>query len=158
MQFTPALSKCVVLWLGRGRHAVVDGAGPKVAMRTHAVPAASLQAGCLAHALTPLGCRYLLTHLHPLLGGAVGMKGSTVVEARLIPHDGLLPTSQVHDCVGPVDRTARRCLLSDGLAGCLAGPVPSCCLPLHVPCTARPARRPPCGWSLWLSRLPSRLS
>lgn len=42
----------------------------------------------------PCGCRYLLTHLHPMLGGAVGMKGSTVVEARLIPHDGLLPTSQ----------------------------------------------------------------
>lgn len=39
--------------------------------------------------------RYLLTHLHPLLGGTVGMKGATVVEARLIPHDGLLPTSQV---------------------------------------------------------------
>ena len=39
--------------------------------------------------------RYLLTKLHPLLGGAVGLRGSTVVEARVLPHDGLWPTNQV---------------------------------------------------------------
>jgi hypothetical protein len=49
-----------------------------------------------------LNRRYLLTHLHPLLGGTVGMKGATVVEARLIPHDGLLPTSQATVRIEPL--------------------------------------------------------
>lgn len=67
------------------------------------------------------GRRYLLTHLHPMLGGVVGMRGSTVVEARLIPHDGLLPTSQVR---------GRAVLASIGADW--AGPAPLS-LSLHCP-------------------------
>ena len=63
-------------------------------------------------------CRYLLTHLHPLLGGTVGMKGATVVEARLIPHDGLLPTSQVSAaalCPAKLGASVGLCGWHDGL-------------------------------------------
>ena len=56
---------------------------------------------CLPHCTACLNRRrYLLTKLHPLLGGAVGLRGSTVVEARVLPHDGLWPTNQVRGACG----------------------------------------------------------
>lgn len=49
---------------------------------------------------TPALSKYLLTTLHPALGGAVGMRGATRVQARLMPHNGLLPSKQVGGWVG----------------------------------------------------------
>ncbi|KAL4853484.1 Histone H1-II [Chlorella vulgaris] len=43
---------------------------------------------------TPALGRYIFAYLHPALGGAVGLKGSTRVQAKLMPHDGLWPTNQ----------------------------------------------------------------
>lgn len=51
---------------------------------------------------TPALSRYLLTALHPALGGAVGMRGATSVQARLMPHNGLLPAKQATLRVEPL--------------------------------------------------------
>ncbi|EFN51561.1 hypothetical protein CHLNCDRAFT_140035 [Chlorella variabilis] len=51
---------------------------------------------------TPALGRYLFAYLHPALGGTVGLKSSTVVQAKLMPHDGLWPTNQATLQVEPL--------------------------------------------------------
>ncbi|KAL4421780.1 hypothetical protein ABPG77_009586 [Micractinium sp. CCAP 211/92] len=51
---------------------------------------------------TPALSKLVLSMLHPALGGAAGMRGATKVQARLIPHNGLLPAKQATLRVEPL--------------------------------------------------------
>lgn len=105
---------------------------------------------------TPALSKYLLTHLHPMLGGAVGMKGSTVVRARLVPHDGLLPTSQVggsgwgRACRACRARGLRLHMPAAAAAAVLSNQQAFQQRP-YILATTTP-HRPQCGWTRWLSR------
>lgn len=96
--------------------------------------------------------RYLFAYLHPALGGTVGLKSSTVVQAKLMPHDGLWPTNQVHTATSrqppaaaPAAPVACQCAAMPGPYLARLGPdMPRSALRCAVLCCAVPCPAAPC--------------